>query len=138
MVVLIAAAMIAGTAYTRGIALTPAVLWQGLRWSLLYFTVGFVIEEVTFRGALDSFVQDSRAPGWLSASFVAVLWGLWHLPVMPGAALPAAVLALALLHLVVGLGLAYAWRLGGNLAIPALAHALLDGVRNVVQLSLPG
>jgi membrane protease YdiL (CAAX protease family) len=58
---------------------------------------------------------------------------------MPGgAALPAAVLALALLHLVVGLGLAYAWRLGGNLAIPALAHALLDGVRNVVQLSLPG
>jgi membrane protease YdiL (CAAX protease family) len=39
---------------------------------------------------------------------------------------------------VVGLGLAYAWRLGGNLAIPALAHALLDGVRNVVQLSLPG
>ena len=138
-VVLIAAAMIAGTAYTRGIALTPAVLWQGLRGSLLYFTVGFVIEEVTFRGALDSFVQDSRAPGWLSASFVAVLWGLWHLPVMPGgAALPAAVLALALLHLVVGLGLAYAWRLGGNLAIPALAHALLDGVRNVVQLSLPG
>jgi membrane protease YdiL (CAAX protease family) len=139
MFVVIAAAMIAGTAYLRGIAFTPATVLQGLRWCLLYFTVCFVIEEVTFRGALDSFAQLARAPGWLSASFVAVLWGLWHLPVMPGsAALLPAVLSLALLHLVVGLGLAYAWRIGGNLAVPAAAHALLDAVRNVIQLSPPG
>ncbi len=53
----------------------------GFRSFLLYVPVCFVLEEVFFRGGLDSYLDrpGDRAP-WLSAAFVSVLWGLWHLP----------------------------------------------------------
>jgi membrane protease YdiL (CAAX protease family) len=41
------------------------------------------VEEVFFRGALDSYlhygVQGTR---WISAVFVSVCWGLWHAPMV--------------------------------------------------------
>jgi membrane protease YdiL (CAAX protease family) len=111
-------------------------LVQIARWSLLYFAVGFVLEEVTFRGALDTLVQASSLPGWLSAAWVALLWGLWHLPTVPlQHNVVATIVAIAAYQLVVGVLLAYAWRIGGNLAIPAAAHALIDGMRNAVLLA---
>jgi membrane protease YdiL (CAAX protease family) len=91
---------------------------------------------VTFRGALDTLVQASSLPGWLSAAWVALLWGLWHLPTVPlQHNVVATIVAIAAYQLVVGVLLAYAWRIGGNLAIPAAAHALIDGVRNAVLLA---
>jgi membrane protease YdiL (CAAX protease family) len=104
------------------------------RASLLYFAVLFVIEEVTFRGVLDSFMQSSSLPGWLSAAFVALLWGLWHLPIVPlQPHVVGAIAAIIVYQLVVGVLLAYAWRIGGNLAIPAAAHALIDAVRDAMR-----
>jgi membrane protease YdiL (CAAX protease family) len=66
-----------------------------LKQFLLYFTVSFALEEVAFRGALDSHVYQSRSDGqasgspWLSAIFVSALWGIWHLPAVPTPNAPA-------------------------------------------------
>jgi membrane protease YdiL (CAAX protease family) len=55
----------------------------GLNDFALYFAVCFVLEEVVFRGAIDSHIhQSSDKHKWLSAIFVSILWGLWHLPTL--------------------------------------------------------
>ena len=49
----------------------------------LQFVTAFVVEEVIFRGALDSHVAPvpgRRAKEWGSAIFIAALWTAWHLP----------------------------------------------------------
>jgi membrane protease YdiL (CAAX protease family) len=136
MVIAVGLAMVALAVQHRGAdVLNATSLMQIAVWSLLYFAVLFVIEEVVFRGALDTFMRVSSFPGWLSAAFVALLWGLWHLPIVPWPnGLAATAVQLAVFHLIVGVVLAYAWRIGGNLAIPAAAHALLDGLRNGLML----
>jgi hypothetical protein len=51
---------------------------------LLLFPVCFVVEEVAFRGVLDSHIhhpQDSRP--WWSAFLLSAMWGWWHLPITP-------------------------------------------------------
>jgi membrane protease YdiL (CAAX protease family) len=107
------------------------------RYLALYFPVTFVLEEVTFRGALDSHVHRAGEPrGWLSAVLVSVLWGLWHLPVSGGMPLPYLVLELVAWHTLVGVPLSLAWRRSGNLAGPAFAHAAIDAVRNGLMLGL--
>jgi hypothetical protein len=60
---------------TLPISKTPFLL----KWFLLYFAVSFVLEEVAFRGALDSHVYELRNPAastsrWRSAIFVSSLW----------------------------------------------------------------
>jgi hypothetical protein len=51
--------------------------------------VVFVLEEVTFRGLLDSHVHPQGAGhGWAPAVGVSAMWGLWHLPITAGGALP--------------------------------------------------
>jgi membrane protease YdiL (CAAX protease family) len=103
----------------------------------LYFPLTFVLEEITFRGALDSHVHRAGEPGgWLTAVLVSVLWGLWHLPVSGGLPLPCLVLELVAWHTLVGVPLSLAWRRSGNLAGPALAHAAIDAVRNGMLLGL--
>ncbi len=113
-----------------------------LKQFLLYFTVCFVLEEVVFRGALDSHVyrsrSDSQASGsrWLSALFVSALWGIWHLPTVPvsgAAAFAAVILALIIVHTLVGVPLSFCWRASGTLVLPAAAHALVDAYRNTVS-----
>ena len=104
---------------------------------LLYLPVTFVIEEVFFRGGLDSFVQrpGDRHPVE-SAALVSVLWGLWHLPVggtKPGFELVVLALFYPLFHLPFGLLFSFYWRRTGNLLVPAAVHALVDSVRNVVM-----
>src|ERR1043165_2695975 len=106
---------------------------------LSYFTVCFVLEEVVFRGAIDSHVALAGVRDWPamgSALLVSGLWGLWHLPVgnaMNGkenfALAPA---GLVIVHSLVGIPLSFFWRKGGILALPAAAHALIDAYRNII------
>jgi membrane protease YdiL (CAAX protease family) len=109
---------------------------------LLLFPVCFVVEEVVFRGVLDSHLhqpQDSDSwlspKSWLSAAFLSILWGWWHLPILLAHQSASKIMAMFILTPVVTLvpGIAYSlcWRRSGNLAVPATVHALIDAVRNV-------
>lgn len=96
--------------------------------------VGFVVEEVFFRGALDTYLhRGEEGTGWLSAIFVSVLWGVWHLP---GQALSgnllSAVVGTVLPSILVGVPLSLWWRKSGNLAVNNTAHGLLEAVRNAL------
>lgn len=104
---------------------------------VLYLPATFLLEEVAFRGALDAHVhQDRGQRGWLSAVLVSALWGLWHLPVSHGMPLPQQAVALVVVHVLLGVPLSFAWRRTGNLAGPALAHAVNDAVRNAFMIGL--
>jgi hypothetical protein len=98
---------------------------------LLYVPMVFVIEAVTFRGALDTYARGPRPPTDLaSAAFVSLMWGAWHLPlVLAGDALLRVPITLGY-HLVVGLLLTIPWRRSGNLAVPGVTHAVIDAIRD--------
>lgn len=102
---------------------------------LLYLPALFVIEEVTFRGALDAYAhRPGESHGVWSAVFVSALWGLWHYPTEgPGNPLATAGLLL-LIHIPVGVCLSLGWRKSGNLLVPGIAHAFIDAVRNAIFL----
>jgi membrane protease YdiL (CAAX protease family) len=104
---------------------------------LLYFPVCFVLEEVSFRGALDSHLYHAGDRfRFTSALLGSALWGVWHLPILPTESRSLATAAtLAVVHSLIGVPLAIYWRRSGNLAIPAFAHALIDGVRNALLLT---
>ena len=114
-----------------------------LKQFLLYFTVTFVLEEVAFRGVLDSHIYQPPTDGqrrggsaWPSAIFVSALWGIWHLPLLPtggAAAFAAAIPMLIIVHTLTGVPLSFCWRASGTLVLPAAAHALIDSYRNCVQ-----
>ena len=107
------------------------------KYTALYYPATFLLEEVAFRGAIDAHVHhDGDARGWQSAVFVSALWGLWHLPVASGFPLPLMVAELVIVHVGVGVGLSLAWRRTRNLGGPALAHAVIDAVRNATMLGL--
>ena len=91
-----------------------------------------MLEEVTFRGALDAHVQHpGEGHGITPAAVVSVLWGLWHLPLAdPAAPLWLTLTQLIVVHGVIGVLLSCAWRRTGTLAAPGVAHALIDAVRN--------
>ena len=106
-----------------------------------YFTVCFTLEEVAFRGALDSHLYRSPSNGrassssWLSAIFLSALWGIWHLPTLPTPSAPAfaaAIPALIIIHTLVGVPLSFCWRGSGTLVLPAAAHALIDAYRDTL------
>jgi membrane protease YdiL (CAAX protease family) len=99
------------------------------------------VEEVAFRGALDSHVfrpqSDGQASGlpWLSAIFVSALWGIWHLPTAPVSsvsAFAAMIPVVIIIHTLVGVPLSFCWRASGTLVLPAAAHALVDAYRNTI------
>jgi hypothetical protein len=121
------------------LAATARVL-EGLRSFALYLPVCFMIEEVFFRGGLDSYLTrgGTRAP-WLSAFYLSALWGWWHLPTVAlqpehrVAQLVVLVLALPLVHCGVGALLSIFWRRSGLLLVPVCAHAFIDAVRNALQ-----
>ena len=97
---------------------------------LLYIPMVFVIEEVFFRGALDTYARGPlRANDWASAVFVSLLWGLWHLPLVPDMGFARIGITLGF-HLAVGLLLTIPWRRSGNLAVPGITHALIDAIRD--------
>ena len=113
-------------------ATPPERLWAGLRSFLFYLAAVFIVEEVFFRGALDSYLhRTERGRGWASAVFVSLLWGVWHLPITPSLS-AAVVVQLLVFQLAVGVALSWLWRQSGNLALPGGTHAILDGVRNAL------
>ncbi|GAA5027932.1 hypothetical protein GCM10023258_23020 [Terrabacter aeriphilus] len=107
------------------------------KYTALYYPATFLLEEVAFRGALDAHVHhDGDSRRWQSAAFVSALWGLWHLPVASGFPLPLLVVEIVVVHVALGVGLSLAWRRSRNLGGPALAHAVIDAVRNATMLGL--
>ncbi len=141
--VLVGVAIMATSALARHhpIGFPLPKLFSLLKQFLLYFAVSFALEEVVFRGALDSHLYQPRSngqpigPRWLSAIFVSALWGIWHLPTLsiPSApAFAAAIPALIVVHTLVGVPLSFCWRASGTLVLPAAAHALVDAYRNTV------
>ena len=104
----------------------------------LIFPVGFVLEEVAFRGALDAHAHNPGEPrSWLTAIFTSGLWGLWHLPTDDtGLSLMAVIPFLLLVHCAIGVPLTFAWRRTGNLSGPALGHAFVDALRNGLSVGL--
>lgn len=120
---------------------TPLPVWAALaalvKYTALYFPATFLLEEVAFRGAVDAHVHhDGEGRGWQSAVLVSALWGLWHLPVSSGLPFPLLVAQLVVVHIALGVPLSFAWRRSRNLASPALAHAVIDAVRNATMLGL--
>lgn len=107
---------------------------------LVLFPVCFVMEEVAFRGILDSHIHDGSsswlsANSWLSAALLSTLWGWWHLPIVPAHSVAqtlAMIVILPLFHLVPGITFSLFWRRTGNLAVPAFVHALIDAIRNIL------
>jgi hypothetical protein len=122
--------------HEAALSLSFSQLKTGVTSLLIYVPICFVLEEVSFRGAIDAYVHQSgdRYP-WLSALFVSCLWGWWHLPIL-GERKISSLIALAILmplvHSATGIFLSFGWRRSGNLAVPAVVHALVDAVRNML------
>jgi hypothetical protein len=81
-----------------------SMVGRGLHSLLLYLPVGFVLEEVSFRGAIDAHVhRPGESLGWLTAIFVSTLWALWHLPIDLGSQpLGDLVVTLLVIHVSIG------------------------------------
>lgn len=99
---------------------------------LTYIPVAFVVEEVVFRGMLDSYLHSSKKGSGLgSAFFVSVLWGLWHLPLAVNGNKAVWLVALSSILIAMwGMVLSIFWRRSGNLAVPGFSHALADAIRD--------
>jgi membrane protease YdiL (CAAX protease family) len=114
-----------------------AVVVAVAKYTALYFPATFLLEEVSFRGAIDADIHEDADPhGWRSAVLVSALWGLWHLPVAHALPLTLQAVELVAVHVLLGVPLSFAWRRTRNLAGPALAHAVNDAVRNAFMLGL--
>jgi membrane protease YdiL (CAAX protease family) len=98
-----------------------------------YLPAMFVMEEVWFRGAVDSHVHhDGERHGILSAIFVSLLWSWWHLPITVGEPVIKSVFVLPTVMVPMGIFLSIFWRRSGNLAVPGFSHAFSDSVRNIL------
>ncbi|NJM40656.1 MAG: CPBP family intramembrane metalloprotease [Anaerolineae bacterium] len=126
----IVAALLSGRSPMVALDRMPSVLIDLLK----YFAVTFVLEEVAFRGALDSHIyppseKSTRIHAWVSAIFVSAVWGLWHWPIEalePGQTVVELVALLLIVHTAIGVPSSFSWRQSGTLVLPALAHALID------------
>lgn len=98
-----------------------------------YIPAVFVVEEVWFRGALDSHIHHpGETHGVLSAAFVSLLWSWWHLPIAVDQGVIKSLLTLPIVMVPMGIFLSIYWRRSGNLAVPGFTHAFSDAVRNVL------
>jgi len=111
-------------------------LKTGIKSLLIYIPACFIIEEVVFRGLLDSHVyHPGQKKGIWSAIFISALWGLWHIPVVPMNGIGNSLIATAFLiavHTVIGVPLSIFWRKSGNLFVTCFTHSLIDAVRNAL------
>jgi membrane protease YdiL (CAAX protease family) len=102
---------------------------------LTYLPVVFVMEEVLFRGLIDTYLHGSTpGPDRASALYGSALWGLWHLPVAFLALGVLTIPYLVIVHTTIGYFMVTAWRRTGNLAAPGIAHAVIDALRNAVAV----
>jgi membrane protease YdiL (CAAX protease family) len=118
------------------VTFTWANVLGGLQSFVLYVPVCFVLEEVAFRGAIDSYVFQPGDKGqWWTAVFVSTLWGWWHLPIVDTKGIMQVMTLIVLLpciHIAIGVFLSLSWRRSGNLAVPATVHAFIDAARNML------
>jgi membrane protease YdiL (CAAX protease family) len=129
----------ASTVHPTGGNLGPDAL-VGIESLLLYVPALFLMEEVAFRGAIDSHVRpagERRGVGAIvysiaSAIVVSVLWGLWHYPITPHASAIEGVAEVLPLQVAVGPFLSLFWRRSGNIMVPGFVHAMIDSVRNAL------
>jgi len=107
---------------------------RGLKSFLLYVPVAFAVEEVVFRGMLDTYVNPAQSQkGIWSALFISALWALWHLPLASnGENLWLTALASMTISFW-GIPLSIFWRRSGNLAVPAFSHAFADAIRDALR-----
>jgi len=94
---------------------------------LTYVPVVFAMEEVTFRGCVDSHIHhDGDSHGILTAIWVSVLWSWWHMGCLPGTN------PLNVLPGMVPIGIFFSiwWRRSRNLGVSGVTHAYIDSVRN--------
>ena len=135
---------------TAGLPLCALILWQAdvqftttqatalLEGFLLNLAAGFVIEEVAFRGVLDAHIHHAHdSQPWLSAIGLSLLWGWWHLPVRSGIPPIYNLVIFPLVALVPGVSFSIAWRRTGNLAVPAVVHALINAVAYAFAVGIP-
>ena len=102
---------------------------------LTYLPVVFVMEEVLFRGLIDTYLHGSTpGPDRASAFYGSALWGLWHLPVAFLALGVLTIPYLVVVHTTMGYFMVTAWRRTGNLAAPGVSHAVIDALRNAVAV----
>lgn len=109
----------------------------GVAYFFEYIPVMFFLEEVWFRGVLDSHLHHpGEARGIASAIYVSALWGLWHYPVVDAPHslrdFPHTIGRLLLVHVLIGTFLSIYWRRSGNLFVTGSVHALIDAVRNAL------
>lgn len=121
------------SAYAARSSRAAPSLGLGVRSLLLYFPVAHILEEVFFRGALDSYVHRQGKRDWFTAAVISALWGVWHLPILPSVD-PVRIVGVMIVHMLIGVPLSIYWRRSGNLAVPSSAHALIDAVRNGLKL----
>lgn len=118
-------------------SITPTAILQVALFTFLgQGPAGFIVEEVFFRGALDTYLHfGEKGVGWVSAIFVSALWGVWHLPgsITGPNILLSSVLGLVIAQIIVGVPLSLWWRKSGNLVVTDTAHAVLDTVRNMIS-----
>ena len=102
---------------------------------LTYLPVVFVMEEVLFRGLIDTYLHGSTpGPDRASALYGSALWGIWHLPVAFIALGILTIPYLVVVHTIFGYFFVTSWRQTGNLAAPGTAHAVIDALRNAVAV----
>jgi membrane protease YdiL (CAAX protease family) len=94
-----------------------------------------VIEEVSFRGALDGHVYHHKEVGGIwTAVLITTLWGLWHVPLAIGSApVIALIVPHVLAHSAIGIPLSIYSRRSGNLLVPGAAHAFVKAIRNGLE-----
>lgn len=107
---------------------------RGIKSLLTYIPVAFVVEEVIFRGMLDTYIHpDKNKLGLLSALFISLLWGLWHMPLSNGETAIWLVAASSMTISLWGIILSIFWRRSGNLAVPGFSHAFADAIRDAFK-----
>ena len=130
LVAIVTASRLAGGGFTGDVA---GAVVASLIAVATYLPVVFVMEEVLFRGAIDAYLHGSTpGPDRSTALYGSALWGLWHLPVASIGLGLLTVPYLIAAHGAIGYVLVLAWRRTGNLAVPGIAHAVSDALRNAV------
>lgn len=128
-------------AYTHGFGSAGILdrLGRGLGGLAFMATVVFMLEEVAFRGAVDSHVHHlGESRGLFSTLAVALMWGAWHIPLDPHPGLfygPWGLDGVAgnlLYQGIIGVPYSLWWRRSGNLVVTGVTHAATDAFRNAI------
>jgi len=111
-----------------------------IQYIIVYIPALFLLEEVSFRGALDSHVYRlGERRSKTTAVYVSALWGAWHFPqayAASGGILGNAIILgeLVAFQGAVGFFLSIFWRRSGNLFVPGIVHAITDSIRNGLRV----